>query len=123
MRLLLDEDSQGRIRVRMLRAAGHDVLTVEDAGLHSHNDPEVFAFAKRERRALITRNVRDFLALHEIDPDHSGILAEHQDRDPSKNMSDAAIARAVGNIEASGWKVTGQFVALNGWSYESEMKE
>jgi uncharacterized protein with PIN domain len=117
MRLLVDEDSQGRILVRLLRAAGHDVLTVEEAGLHSQGDPEVFALAKQEQRVILTRNVRDFEALHEADPAHPGILVEHQDRDPAKNRKEADIVRAIGNIEATGWDISGQLVALNAWSY------
>jgi uncharacterized protein with PIN domain len=117
MRLLVDEDSQGRILVRLLRAAGHDVLTVEEAGLHSQNDSEVFALAKRGQRVVLTRNVKDFEALHEADAAHSGILVEHQDRNPTKNMKEADIVRAIGNIKATGWDTAGQFVALNAWNY------
>ena len=94
MRLLLDEDSQGRGRVRLLREAGHDVLAVSEAGLLSHSDAEVFTHAKQEGRALVTRNIRDFFALHKADSGHSGILAEHQDCDPEKNMSDTIFVRA-----------------------------
>ena len=117
MRLLVDEDSQGRILVRLLRAAGHDVRTVEEAGLHAQGDPEVFALAKREQRVVLTRNVKDFEALHEADAAHPGILVEYQDRDPAKNMKEADIVRAIGNIEAIGWDIAGQFVALNAWNY------
>jgi hypothetical protein len=117
MRLLLDEDSQGRVLVRLLRAAGHDVLTVEEAGLHARSDPEVLADAQRQQRVLLTRNGRDFQALHEADPVHSGILVEYQGRDPARNMKEADIVRAIGNLDASGWDLTGQFVALNAWSF------
>ena len=120
MRLLLDEDSQCRSRVRLLREAGHDVLTVAEAGLHSHRDKDVLARAVAERRTLVTRNIRDFLLLHEAYPNHAGILGEHQDQDPSKNMSDAVLARAIYNLEASGWDIAGQFVALNAWSFGAE---
>lgn len=120
MRLLLDEDSQGRSRVRLLRDAGHDVLTVSEAGLQSRSDAEVFACAKKERRSLVTRNIRDFLALHMADGAHSGILGEHQDRASEKNMSDITFVRAINNLEASGWEIAGQFVALNAWSYGTE---
>src|SRR5260221_512560 len=115
MRLLVDEDSQGRILARLLREAGHDILTVEAAALHAHSDPEVFALAQQENRVLLTSNVKDFEALHEADVGHPGILAEHQDRDPRKNMKEADIVRAIGNIESSGWDITGQFVAINAW--------
>ena len=122
MRLLMDEDSQGRILVRRLREAGHDVLTVKEAGLHAHSDPEVFALARTENRVLLTRNVKDFEALHEAHAVHPGILVEHQDRDPAKNMKEADIVRAIGNLQASGWSPAGQFVAINAWNYTADAK-
>ncbi|HLK60524.1 MAG TPA: DUF5615 family PIN-like protein [Chthonomonadaceae bacterium] len=117
MRLLLDEDSQGKLLVRLLRDAGHDVQTVGEVELTAHIDPEVFAHACGEGRVLLTRNGKDFQPLHEAHDGHPGILVEYQDRDPNKNISAADLVRAIGNIEASGWDLTGQFVALNAWSY------
>jgi predicted nuclease of predicted toxin-antitoxin system len=117
VRLLLDEDSQGRLVARLLRESGHDVVTVADVGLESHLDAEVFAFAWREGRVLLTRNIRDFEALHIAQPDHPGILAEHQDRDQTKNMSAIDIVQAIRNIEGSGWNIAGQFVAINAWNF------
>lgn len=113
MNLLIDEDSQGKAVLRLLRDAGHSVVTAEEAGLHSRDDIDVLELAARENRVLLTRNVRDFDALHEANANHSGILVEHQDRDPSKNMRDTDLVRAVGNLERSGSNLTGQFVALN----------
>ena len=115
MRLLLDEDSKGRAFVRLLRDAGHDIETVADAGLTGQPDASVFAHAKASGRALITRNILDFLRLHDADGDHPGILAEHQDADPAKNMSYVQIVAAIGKIEASGWNLEGEFVSLNFW--------
>ena len=117
MRLLADEDSQSRILIRLLREAGHDVLTVNEAGLHTHGDQEVFARAQSEQRVLLTRNGKDFEALHEADQTHPGILVEYQDRDPAKNLKVADTVRAIGNLEASGWDLTGQFIALNAWIF------
>ena len=37
-RLLMDEDSQSRVLVSFLRAAGHDVLTVNEAGIAGSPD-------------------------------------------------------------------------------------
>lgn len=117
MRLLLDEDSQSKFLVRLLREAGHDVLTVGEAGLEAHTDAAVFAYAQQAQRVLLTRNVLDFRALHEADADHAGILIEFQDSDPTKNLSAADVVRAISNIEASGWEVAGQFVGLNAWIF------
>ena len=113
----MDEDSQARVLVRLLREAGHDLLTVSDAGLDGKDDGEVFAAACREDRVILTRNVRDFEALHEANAEHSGILVAHQDGDPAKNMSYLDIVRAIANIESSGWDIASQFVSLNAWNY------
>ena len=115
MRLLLDEDSLGRLFVRLLQAGRHDVETVTDAGLTGKPDPEVFAHAKQSGRVLLTRNGKDFLPLHEADPDHTGILVEHQDADPAKNMTSAQIVEAIGKIDTSGWDINGEFVSVNAW--------
>ena len=118
MRLLLDEDSQSRLLTRLLANAGHDVLTVAGANLTAHSDTNVFTFARQSGRTVLTRNVRDFLVLHEAEADHHGILAEYQDANPAKNMSAARIVEAIANLESSGWDIGGQFIALNAWDFE-----
>jgi hypothetical protein len=117
VRLLLDEDSQGRLLVRLLRGAGHDVVTVGEAGLNSRSDSEVFAHGIGEDRVLLTRNVPDFELLHNENRDHPGILAEYEGADTAKNMGDTDIARAIENLESSGWNFRGEFVALNDWQF------
>lgn len=81
----------------------------------SQSDPAVLAYARRAERVLLTRDGRDFLILHQADPQHAGILVEHQDADPAKNMSYRQIAAAIGKIDISGWPLAGQFVGLNAW--------
>jgi hypothetical protein len=39
---------------------GHDSSHVRDRGLETRPDPELAETARRERRALVTENVRDF---------------------------------------------------------------
>jgi predicted nuclease of predicted toxin-antitoxin system len=117
LRLLVDEDTQSRRLVNLLREAGHDVLTVEEASLEAHPDTQVLEHARRENRIVLTRNCEDFRALHEVSSQHPGICAIYQDRDASQNMSRPAITRALANLEVSGLELAGQFVALNAWSY------
>lgn len=117
MRLLVDEDSQARTLVRLLVEAGHDVLTVEAAGLNAMADREVLARAVHEQRALLTRNCGDFLALHGEAPDHRGILAIYQDSDPAKNMSYPDIVRALANLTASGMSLSREFIVVNAWRW------
>ena len=115
MRLLLDEDSLGNVFVRMLREAGHDVETVVEIGMAGMCDHDVFAHAKHTRRVILTRNVRDYIGLHQADAVHFGILAGYQYADRAKNMSYKQVVAAIGKIEASQWKLQGEFVALNSW--------
>lgn len=62
--------------VEFLRASGHDVLTAREAGQANLKIPDetVLSFAKREGRAVLTRNRRHFIRLHLAQPDHAGIV-------------------------------------------------
>lgn len=117
IRLLLDEDSQAKALVNMLKAEGHDVLTVTEAGLESLDDSSVLAAARSMDRVLLTRNASDFQELHAESSDHPGILAVYRGPDPAKNMAYGDIARAIHNLESSSAIIRGQFVVLNAWRY------
>jgi predicted nuclease of predicted toxin-antitoxin system len=73
VRLYADEQFP-RPAVEHLRSLGHDVLTVQEAGNASASDPEVLAFAIADNRVILTQNRRDFVKLHQSQPDHSGII-------------------------------------------------
>jgi len=62
--------------VEELRALGHDVLTIQEAGKADQAlpDKEVLAFATRERRAVLTLNRLHFIRLHRQQPEHAGII-------------------------------------------------
>lgn len=62
--------------VAALRAAGHDVLTVQETGRAGQAiaDEEVLAFAMADDRAVLTLNRRHFIRLHQSRPDHGGIV-------------------------------------------------
>lgn len=117
LRLLVDEDTQSRRLVELLRQAGHDVLTANEAELCGHPDAQALARAVREHRVLLTQNCGDFRELHGRDASHAGILAIYHDCDVSKNMTYQEVVRAITNIEASGIKLAGEFIALNAWRY------
>lgn len=119
MRLLLDEDSQAHLLIQMLREAGHDVMTAREAGLDRHPDTEILAFARREQRVVLTHNSNDFTALHRANPHHSGILQIYHGRQSHKNMTKAEIVQAITNLEATGWDIAGQCVALNDWNFDA----
>lgn len=64
MRLLLDEMFSPRI-ARQLRDRGHDVVAVnERAEWLGLSDSDVMSLARREHRAVVTNNLRDFRPLH-----------------------------------------------------------
>lgn len=52
LRLLIDEDTQDKRLVKLLKEAGHDVLTANEAGLMSQPDPVVFDYAEDDKRIL-----------------------------------------------------------------------
>lgn len=60
--MLLDEDSQAKYLVNLLRAAGHDVITINEAGLMGQSDSFLLEYARQQGRVLLTRNCDDFEA-------------------------------------------------------------
>ena len=69
--------------IEFLRAFGHDVLTVQEAGNAGLKirDAEVLAFATTNERAVLTLNRKDFKRLHRLQPNHAGIIVCTDDRD------------------------------------------
>lgn len=69
--------------VEALRQMGHDVLTTQETGNANAqiSDFEVLAFAISEDRAVLTLNRRDFIQLHNAQPDHWGVVVCTFDRD------------------------------------------
>ena len=58
-----------------LRALGHDVVTVQEAGKRGGTDDQVLAYATQDGRAVLTHDRRDFERLHRHDPNHAGIVS------------------------------------------------
>lgn len=115
MRILLDEDSQARAQLNILRRDGHDAVAVGELGKNGTPDPEVFDLAQSLERALLTHNAADFYELHRERPGHRGIMAIYRGADPRKNMDHAQIAVAIGRLETSGLMIAGHFHILNHW--------
>jgi hypothetical protein len=69
--------------VELLRAMGHNILTVQEAGKDNQKipDEEVLAFAVSENRAVLTLNRRHFIRLHSLQSDHAGIIVCKADQD------------------------------------------
>ena len=115
IRILVDEDTQARPLIEMLRAAGHDVNTAAEAGMAAQDDAGVLAYAHRDYRAVLTKNADDFRELHKSGIEHSGVLAVYRGPNQRKNMGYRDIVLAVNNIEAAGLDLTGLFLSLNAW--------
>jgi len=83
--LYADEQFPKKV-VELLRAMGHDVLTVQEAGKANLKipDDEVLAFAIEENRAVLTLNRIDFIRLHYSQPDHAGIIICRDDPNLSR---------------------------------------
>lgn len=92
MKLYADEDFDHGV-VTKLRALGHDVVTVMDAGRRGLSDTEQLVHATAEGRALITFNRADFHALHRQHDEHAGIII--CTRDPDSGALAARIHAAI----------------------------
>lgn len=84
-RLYAHEQFPKRV-VEYLRALGHDILTVQEAGKANLKipDEEVLAFAVSEERTVLTLNRDDFFRLHRLQPDHYGIIACKDDQNKER---------------------------------------
>src|SRR5437762_14272285 len=61
--------------VLQLRALGHDVLTVQEAGESGGDDGHVLAVATAAGRIVLTFDRRDFERLHRNSAVHAGIVS------------------------------------------------
>lgn len=85
--------------VELLRSFGHDVLTAREAGQSGLRipDDEVLAFAISNQRAVLTRNWTDFIRLHRLQPEHTGIIICKEDLDTERQAT--RINEAISNEE------------------------
>jgi hypothetical protein len=69
--------------VEELRILGHDVVTIQEAGMAGSgvSDADVPAHAIQEGRAGLTLNRKPFISLHRRRGEHPGIVACTSDRD------------------------------------------
>jgi hypothetical protein len=120
MRLYIDDDSVDPALIRLLRHDGHDVEVPTDVGLAGHSDQVHLARAIRGRRAILSRNYRDFEDLHDLvvpaaNGRHEGILVVRYDRNPRNNMSAGDIARSVRNLEKAAVPLADSYYELSHW--------
>jgi hypothetical protein len=119
MNLYLDDDSAKASLVTLLKRVGHQVAIPADAGLSGVSDPRHLIHTVQQNLVLLTKNHDDFedlhLLVHATGGKHPGVLVVRSDKDPSRDMKDRDIARAIGNLEAAGVVVANEFHILNHW--------
>ena len=121
MGVYLDDCAFDYDLVAALETVGVHAVTPIDAGLLGARDEQHLAYAAANGLPLLTKNPRDFApprgASGTAAPEHAGILAVYQENDPMRDMSPTDIARAVGNLLATGLPLAGQVHVLNQWRY------
>lgn len=117
LRLYLDDCADSHELRSLLAQAGHVVVIPVNIGLSGTYDHAHFAYARAHGLTLITKNPRDFLALHQSQQDHAGILLIYQDNILGKDMEDGDIARAIQNLVEADMPFAGQAHTLNHWRY------
>ncbi len=119
LRIYLDDCAFSYRLRQLLQAAGHEgqIPGEGDPPLTGTDDNRPFAYAHATAQVILTYNPADFLQLHNLKPDHPGILAVYQDNDPSKDMTYADIVRAIANLEDSTTSVAGGFWVLNAYQW------
>jgi predicted nuclease of predicted toxin-antitoxin system len=113
MNLYLDEDCAKGALVARLRKTGHLVLVPADALLQGASDPRHLLYAVQYGLVIVTRNHDDFEDLHLLVQAtlgrHSGILAIRFENDPTRDMKDGEIARAIRNLDSRGLRLKMSF--------------
>ncbi len=95
--------------VEELRNLGYNVLTSQEAGNAgiAIPDEEVLAFGTDRQRAILTMNRRYFIRLHEVHPDHCGIIV------CSFDPSFVELARRIHEAVESQEPLLGRLVRIN----------
>ena len=119
MNLYLDDDCAKGALVARLRKAGDQVMVPADASLSGADDPSHLLHAVQQGLVLLTKNHDDFRVLHLLvqatQGRHTGILAVRCDNDPTRDMKDADVVRAIRNLEQSGAPIGNELHILNHW--------
>ncbi|MBI3971434.1 MAG: DUF5615 family PIN-like protein [Chloroflexi bacterium] len=115
--LYLDDCADSRELQRLLEDDGHRVVVPADAGLLGADDEDHFFYACRHGLVLLTKNPRDFVALHHKFPDHPGMLLVYQDNDVTRDMTHQEIVGVIRNLVSAEIPIAGQIHSLNHWRY------
>ena len=113
LNLYLDDDiSKGALAAR-LKKAGHSVVLPPSAGLSGVSDPRHLLYAVQHGFVVLSKNHDDFEDLHLLilatQGRHPGILIVRGDNDPTKDMKDQDIVRAIRKVERAGVPIINAF--------------
>jgi predicted nuclease of predicted toxin-antitoxin system len=98
LRLLLDENSESKSLIGLLRQSGHDVVGVRELGYKSETDLNILDLAILENRVLYTRDRGYYLWALERH-EHPGIIVEHKLSSGKRNMSYQEILDALEQLQ------------------------
>lgn len=115
LRLYLDDSADSDEYRLRLAAAGYEVVSPRDVDMVGAEDSAHLAYATRLGLAVLTRDTRDFNALHKAGARHAGILVIYDDNDRIRDMSPPEVVRAISRLDASGLPIAGEFHVLNHW--------
>ena len=119
MNLYLDDDSAKAALAKLLQNVGHQVFIPADVGLAGAADPRHLMHAVQNVWVLLTKNHDDFEDLHLLvgatSGSHPGILVVRSDNDPTRDMKDRDVVRAISNLEGAGVPIVNEFHVLNHW--------
>jgi len=107
MALLYADENFSYPVVERLRLLGHDVVTVHERGRSGGPDAQVLIDATAEGRAVLTFNKRDFWRLHQLDPQHAGII--RCDMREAPHLLAANIHQAIAAVAS----LAGPFIRIN----------
>jgi hypothetical protein len=83
------------------------------------SDAQHFTQAIRHTAALLTRNYKDFIALHDLirtaEGHHPGLLLVYLENDPTRDMTPRSIAKVVSRLEAAAVPLVDHVYVLNHW--------
>jgi len=120
LRLLLDE-MYASVHAEALRAVDVDTSTVIELGLAGGSDPDVFAVAVAQERALLTENVADFTRISaehlSAGRHHSGVLIALSSRFSRRPAGISSLVQAILGI--AGQELTDCLIYLPGCRAES----
>ncbi len=113
MRLCVDEDTASLELLSRLRTAGHGVMDP----LRGLADIRCWRYAQDSGAAVLTMNVRDFVALAEGET-HHGVLLIYRENDPTTDMMPTTIAAAVDRVaETYPDGIAGQVLTVNAFRW------